>query len=85
MNHYKWWPGATLVAALALLLAALAPSYVARYSIPLHSAISIYGCFVLLLAFVVTPGLRGVRFPVRGQSGILLFLWCLPYLVYAAW
>jgi membrane protease YdiL (CAAX protease family) len=85
-----WLPCLALAGALAGLFAGVAPFYVRRYGLPLPSAAGIYGCFVLLLVMVVIPGMRGSRQWIaahligRRLPAILIFVWCAPYLLYAA-
>lgn len=86
----RWWPGAALLGVLAAVFGALAPGLVARYHLPLRSAIGIYCCLLLMLVLVVAPGIPAAR-PwiedrIRGRRKlpVLLFIWCLPYFFYAA-
>lgn len=75
--------------ALALLFGVAAQAYVRRYAIPFRATAGIYGCFLFLLALVSIPGIRDSReivrrYVVRFDSFVLIPLWCVPYLIYAA-
>ncbi len=69
---------------MALAVLPVAVGYVKRYAIPYSSAAGIYGCFLLLLVYVVVPAMPNKlilgRYPAL-KIGALLTL---PYLVYAA-
>jgi membrane protease YdiL (CAAX protease family) len=65
-----------VIAFFALAFAAVAPGYVSRYHIPIHSAIGIYIAFVLMLVMMAAPAVRAIRW--------VPLLWLLPYLAYAA-
>ena len=85
-----WWPSLAVVGVLGSIFAALAPSLVQRYHLPLPAAIGIYFCFLTMLLLIVAPGIRCTRewidrrLPARLLWVILPLLWCSPYLVYAA-
>jgi len=84
-----WLPCLALVVILAGLFGAVAQSFVHRYQMAFHSVAGMYGCFVLLLLLAAVPGKRGTREWIekrllgRRQLAILIFIWSLPYLVYA--
>ncbi len=85
------WPFAALTTALALIFAFVASGYARRYALPISTTTAIYGCFLLLLIFVIVPGMSGSRHIVdkalaryRHAVYALLPIWCLPYLVYGA-
>jgi membrane protease YdiL (CAAX protease family) len=65
-----------VIAFFAVAFAAIAPGYISRYHIPVHSALGIYLCFLLMLVMVVAPAIKSIR--------LLPLLWPLPYLAYAA-
>jgi hypothetical protein len=87
---FRWWQGAALIGFFACIFGVIAPTYVARYRIPLPSAAGIYGCFLLMVILIVIPGLRDIRpfieerMLTRRNAVVLLLVWCLPYLAYAA-
>ncbi|HSU58804.1 MAG TPA: CPBP family intramembrane glutamic endopeptidase [Bryobacteraceae bacterium] len=89
-NAADGWRFAPLLGFLALIFAGIASLYLRRYALTLGSASGIYCCFMLLLAFVIAPGIRGSRALVRRwldrrySSLGLVVLWCVPYLIYAA-
>src|SRR5947209_2960453 len=84
------WPFTVLVAGIAAAFLPVAAGYVKRYSLPLSSAACIYGCFLLLLVYVVAPAMPAARAllekVVAGQykAAIVLALLALPYVAYAA-
>jgi membrane protease YdiL (CAAX protease family) len=84
-----WFPCLALVGVLAGVFGAVAPSFVERYHVPFRSAAGIYACFMLLLLMVILPGMHGTRVWLEerlvGRVRLaLIFIWCVPYLVYAA-
>jgi uncharacterized protein len=84
-------PSRSFVAGTALLLfvfAAVAVVYARRYSVALYAAIGIYGAFALLLVLSILPASQSTRatratMP-RTATLALVFVWCLPYFIYAA-
>lgn len=83
-GDHRFWAAIVLLGLVAGVFGAVAPSYVSRYHLPFHSAAGIYCGFLLMLILVVTPGVRGMRLPGRYRAALLMVLWCLPYLAYAA-
>ncbi len=79
-------PALALIGFPAFVLGLLAPGYIARYHIALPSAAGIYLCFVVMLTLAILPGVSGLRSWIteRVRPAALLFVWCLPYLIYAA-
>jgi membrane protease YdiL (CAAX protease family) len=80
---------AIVLGALALIFGVAAQSYIRRYAIPVGATAGIYACFVLLLALVLAPGIQGSRemakrYLARSGTFVLIPLWCVPYLLYAA-
>ncbi len=69
---------------MALALLPVGAGYVKRYAIPHSSAAGIYGCFLLLLVYVVVPGVPNKFIPGRYPALKIGALLTLPYLVYAA-
>ena len=91
MNKYvRYWPLAALVGFPACFFATIAPGYIIRFHIPLPAAIGIYTCFLSMLVLAIAPGVKTVRpwiekrLTGRHRPAILLTIWCLPYLIYAA-
>jgi uncharacterized protein len=87
----RYWPSLALIGVLACFFGAIAPGYVARYHVGFGPAAGIYSCFVLMLALVVAPSMsvprawihdQLVRVGIIQRSALILFLWCLPYLLY---
>lgn len=70
--------------------AAIASGYIRRYVLPIGSVVGIYGCFMLLLAFVLAPGIAASRAAIHRYLALpygtlaLIALWCVPYLIYSA-
>jgi uncharacterized protein len=91
-EHSKkgWLTLAGLTAGPAVLLSGVAFAYVRRYHMPFTSVAGVYGCFILLLAFAIAPGLEPFRSIMRqrlngGQKLYpFLLLSALPYLVYSS-
>lgn len=82
----RFWPAVAVIGFPACVFGFLAPGYVARYHIPLASAVGIYICFLLMLTLAILPGIESFRSWAAGKYkpvGLLL-PWCLPYLSYAA-
>ncbi len=74
--------GAIVVtAALGVFFAISAFSFFARYHLPLHSKLALYGCLLLLLIYSAAPATSRDR---QGAVIRLLALLLLPYLLYAA-
>ena len=71
---------AAVAGAAAVFFAAVALSYVRRYSIPVVAAIGIYGCFFGLFLFFLVPGF----FEIHGARVKAIGLLFCPYLLYAA-
>ncbi len=69
------------LAVLCFIFGAAAQSYIRHYAIPFRAAAGIYGCFVCLLALVLVPAMQKGR---EIRNFVLLPLWCVPYLIYAA-
>ena len=86
----SWFAFSSVISILAVVFAGVASQYARRYALTLRSAAGIYFCFVLLLVFVLVPGMRVGRDLVRGWLRIrygviaLVGLWCVPYLIYSA-
>src|SRR5438270_7265466 len=84
------WPIIATLTCFAAVFLVVASSYIRHYAIPLSSAAGIYGCFLLLLGYVVTlamsAGRAMIQTIVRGRykAAIVLSLLILPYLCYAA-
>ncbi len=74
----------------AILFAGVASTYARRYGLEFGSAVSIYACFMILLAFVIAPGISGSRILVQRGLGmpysksLLIALWLVPYMIYSA-
>lgn len=76
-----------VLSVLALIFGAIARAYVRQYSVRLAAAAGIYCCFLLLLAWVLAPGLHASRKTVQHWSRtpyVFLILWLAPYLLYCA-
>jgi membrane protease YdiL (CAAX protease family) len=86
----RYWPLVALVGLPACFFAAIAPGYINRFHVSTSEAIGIYACFLAMLALVVVPGVAAIRPSIerwptgRFRLAILLIIWCLPYLIYAA-
>lgn len=84
-----WRRVAAFVAVLAAISALLAQHHLHRYALGLASIAGLFGCFLLLLAYALAPGVKSFREPMerwlaRIPAVGLVVLWCAPYLVYAA-
>jgi uncharacterized protein len=92
MPRLKLPPWCRLLAFLALLAAIsalLAEHHLHAYALPPASIAALFGCFLLLLASALAPGVPSIREPLgRWLAAIHLVavvaLWCAPYLIYAA-
>jgi membrane protease YdiL (CAAX protease family) len=84
------WQFPALLTFLGIIFAGIARAYMRGYRLDFGAAASIYVCFMLLLAFVIAPGIHGSHAMVRRwldrrySSLGLVVLWCAPYLIYAA-
>jgi uncharacterized protein len=80
------WRFAAIAASLAVAFGFAVPQYVHRYVLSPGSVAAIYACFVLLLIFVVAPGVCVSSCWIRRRIPIAAFipLWISPYLIYAA-
>ncbi len=83
------WAFTAVVAGMAAAFLPVAADYLKRYSLPLSSAAGIYGCFVLLLVYLVAPAMPASRALLgkfiagRYKIAIVLALLALPYVLYA--
>ena len=74
----------------AAVFAAIASGYIRRYALSFGPAAGVYGCFMLLLAFVLAPAIaasraaicRYIALPYGALTPVAL--WCVPYLIYSA-
>ncbi len=73
---------------LGIIFAAVARNYLQRYSMPVLAAAGIYLAFLMLLGFSLAPAWMRKRPVARtfgaAQMCLLVGLWCVPYLLYAA-
>jgi hypothetical protein len=84
------WPFTAVVAGMAAAFLPPAAGYLKRYSLSLSSAAGIYGCFLLLLVYLVLPAMPASR-ALLGKfiagwykAPVVLALLALPYVPYAA-
>ena len=84
------WPFTGVIAGLAAAFLPVAAGYLKRYSLPLSSAAAIYGCFLLLLIYLIAPamaaarGLLGKVIVGQYKAATVLALVILPYVLYVA-
>ena len=84
-----WWPLCAFkilpaLILLAIIFLAIAIPFIARYHLAFGAAAGIYSCFIALLVLVLTPGIDNLRTRMQPSSALLIALWCVPYLLYAA-
>lgn len=79
-NRTRVTPALLLPIGIAAAFAPVAANYAHRFRMPGPSVAGVYGCFVLLLFYVVLPAISSWRLPPL-RAFVLLML---PYLVYAA-
>lgn len=82
-------PFLAVTAVLGIIFGFIAAVYARRYALDFGPATGIYTCFLVLLALVIAPGVRGSRafierrLTIRHSHFILVALWCIPYLIYS--
>lgn len=90
MRQRSAWTLALIITALALGFLPVAATYITRYSIPLSSAAGIYCGFLILLIYVIAPGLSAGRtflriaIERRYSTFVVAGLLAVPYLIYSA-
>lgn len=78
------------LALLGIVFAFVAYGYARRYSLSIEVAVSVYLCFMLLLAAVLAPGFPNPRGQIedvlagKRRMFFLISMGCSPYLIYAA-
>ncbi len=83
-------PFTAVVGTLAAAFLPMAAGYLKRYSLPVQSAAGIYGCFILLLVYLIAPAMPAPRawmgklITGRYKGLIVLALLACPYSAYAA-
>ena len=90
VESHSVWPFVFVLGALSFFFAFAASLYFRRHPLPLRAEVALYCCLILLLAFAMIPAMHSTRVLAarwlcrRGGSLLLIGLWLVPYLIYAA-